>query len=134
MNVERINQIAQDIRNNAAMFDMQRVGDPKCGTPGCIAGFTLARYYMADGMGMPAYTIISEAGNVLGLDRIQLLPLFLPNNSKVDYAAKAGRVGHITAEHAARCLEHLAKTSKVDWDATAPKQENENETRKGPEG
>ena len=35
-------------------------------------------------------------------------------------AARPGQDQYIIAEHAARCLVHLAETGRVDWRATDP--------------
>lgn len=133
MNVERIKQIAQDIREHEDMFDMQRIGNPMCGAPGCIVGFVRGRRY-APYISLCSFyeEVLPWVAKFFDIEFKQVDMLCAPDPATHDtlwsHKRARGENRYITAEHAACCLEHLAETGDVDWDATDPmKQENNHE-------
>ena len=112
-------------------FDMSTVvrdrdrAKPGCGTPGCIAGHIIAASKSADSDGLiAAYgpsAMCEEAGALAEIrpadgDRL-FMPIFEPGGWH--HSAKPHERGHITREHAARCLRAFIDTEIVDWDGTA---------------
>ena len=118
MNVERIRQIAADIRA-AAQFHMGRYWfeNPThhdCGTPACIAGFACFRYddkklsqQETDDLDSTTYQVARDA---LDLTTDQAYYLFDAIGGGAFTVSS-----QITAETAARTLEHLADTGEVVW-------------------
>lgn len=112
--------LAEGIEKNAERFDM-RFSFNECGSPACIAGWTL---YYCEGRGKSwrmaqrSYMDLrDEASEYLNLTPAQAIRLFTPIESKdyFDHRAKQGTPRHITPHHAAGTLRHLAETGKVDW-------------------
>lgn len=104
----------------------------ECGTPACICGWANRQRLMDEGrseLQAHSYGIDSEetAIYLIGQDAIEAGfegELFEPSGLGVahDYhhMRDVGEPGHITAEHAARCLRTLADEGIVDWKGTAP--------------
>ena len=132
INEERCRAVAAAIRANVDRFHMKDYGAPfddlpthPCGTPACIAGFTIAIVDPdGDNRERRGSQVISDiAGEMLGISYWQVASLFAPimkYGGKWCFRRNPGQSGHITAEHAARCLERLADTGEVDWEGTAP--------------
>ena len=148
LNGDLCRRVAWAIRRHSDRFDMRDWGDPVgaspvrirgdgCGTPGCIAGYTVA-VGLDNGYEIPVSWLSSHligepvmyvAREFLGLalpqseeDYYRAFDLFAPDPERTgfDCSARPGEPGHITAEHAAKCLEHLADTGLVEWWATQP--------------
>ena len=62
-----------------------------------------------------------ESARFLGLDIEKADDLFRPTGS-FWYLSGSTQSQYIAQEHAARCLEHLAETGKVDWEASVPEE------------
>ena len=60
-------------------------------------------------------SLFDHAQAKLGLSREEATELFYPND-RWKVSAEPGEKGHITAEHAVKCLNHLADTGEVDWE------------------
>ena len=101
-----------------------------CGTPSCMASYECERIGVDLKEATCAAQIAAEAASSLGLaDEAGLcsrraVHLFSPPKMGVNCAwscgAREGEHGFITKQHAVNCLRNLAKTGRVDWDATAP--------------
>ena len=142
MNVERINQLADDLDKvqavNPDKFRMSVWGygmlpsipafdsmenptlstDDRidyCGTAGCIAGWTALLHGKLHHAEQPS----SFARGYLELDDDIAHDLFTPNEHEDDESDdyNAGRViyAEITAGMAAKVLRHLANTEEIDW-------------------
>lgn len=90
-----------------------------CGTVACIAGYALAHFdpeYWAS-----PYTRHEGKSEDLEDHARWLLGLTLSEGRKLFYAdggdgcPQQGVFSSVTAEHAARVLEHFALTDKIDW-------------------
>ena len=93
-----------------------------CGSPACIAGWTLALATDEELSSVDDICRMSAAQLLLGLNSSNGRSLLAPNkqNEGWDYAAKPGQPHYITAHHAVATLRHLAATSEVDWHRYAP--------------
>ena len=142
MNVERINQLADDLDKvqavNASQFNMSNWGyamfegisafdsmeSPtistddlirQCGSAGCLAGWTALLY----GQPLNANNPQVFASQYLELNEVVTDELFTPkeHNEDEDDDANFGSLiyGDITAGRAAKVLRHLAATGDVDW-------------------
>ena len=87
----------------------------ECGTPSCIAGWTVAVGRGMDGtsdLDRTPWAVVSEAVELLGLGYSAERALFCP----YPYGNKPeGPPDLATAKDAARTLRRLAETGKVDW-------------------
>ena len=98
-----------------------------CGTPGCIAGHILAAAGDMEklGDGVTTSTQLQYARLYAGIGELDAGDLFLPeideDEVQYSYDADPGVPGHITKEHAVRCLRKFIDTGVVDWTGTAPK-------------
>ena len=83
-----------------------------CGTPVCIAGWTVlafSRYLMDESYECSVYY---EACDLLDLTNEQTMELFVPFTDQLD---SVKLLGMVTASNAAQVLRHLADTDEVDW-------------------
>ena len=62
-----------------------------------------------------------ESATFLGLDLEKAEDLFCPYG-RFWFLADRNEQNYITKEHAARCLEYLAETGEVDWEASVPEE------------
>jgi len=89
----------------AKMFNMKRVGEPECGTPGCILGHTRE-------VCMDAYEALSDASGRLPKLEQLFYPEDWPKGSSSPYAA--------TPSQAAVALRSYLSTGDAKWaDAVA---------------
>ena len=134
MNVDLIRRVAARIRDLEYVdsnvvydasdgiegFDMSSIAY-SCGAPACIAGWTLVEGGEPEGIGIGCRSATHRAARLLGLKPWQGRALLMPEVGETVYwAAAPGEREFITAEHAARCMEHLARTGAVDWEGTRP--------------
>ena len=98
-------------------FDMGAVLYP-CGTPACIAGWTLAIAGASGEQQDPDELACEQA--LLGLSNVQTNLLFIPDTAAARWSAGEHERGWVSPEHAARCLERLAESGEVDWEGTRP--------------
>ena len=111
----------------------------KCGAPGCLAGWVVARAY-ARGMtdqDPKAWvcgdrSLADEAAELIGIGPMKMKQLFFPCAEFDEQGQWEGfdcnAVGpedpcFISPEHAADCIENLAETGDVDWEGTKPTEE-----------
>lgn len=91
----------------------------ECDTAACIAGYALAHFdpeYWAnpyDHHEGKDPDLEVHACNLLGLTSCEGQALFFADAG--DSCPIQGRLSSITAEHAARVLEHFALTDEIDW-------------------
>ena len=133
MNKANILKVADDVERSDS-FNMSGY-ENECGSPGCIAGHAYYRAKQEDldkGDLTPSsfthryggHCYEDVATHYLGIS-IGRLALFMPAEDvpgcgkRYSYCAYLGKRGHITKEHAVRCLRHLATTGEVDWVASA---------------
>jgi hypothetical protein len=124
MNKERVLALAELIEKQPHVgkeeettegFDMAQWFHP-CGTPACIAGWTLALKYgdwtpaLQDKRG--AGGVEADAADYLGLEGTQSAQLFF-----VGHEAEKS-LADVTPQDAAKLLRHFAETGKVDWSIT----------------
>lgn len=121
MNKERVLALAELIEKQPHVgkeeattegFDMAQWFHP-CGTPACIAGWTLALKYgdwspklhdKRDARGVEA-----DAADYLGLEGNQSAQLFF-----VGYKSEKS-FSEVTPQDAAKLLRHFAETGTIDW-------------------
>ena len=125
MNRVLMKEVIEDVRNSET-FNMRFVFDNN-GCPSCIVGHVLTRFSMSSGVpyddrGVRDSTMMAVAADLLQLDIGQRDLLFAPGLSHESYRiwSRPGEGGHITKEHAVRCMEHLLETGEVDWVVTDP--------------
>lgn len=129
MNIEHINKVIEDIRDEANFFNMNSFTDnvgvggsgETCGTPGCIGGWAGFERRIACGLNpatmtsMDWYDLASNAEtygqDYLDLSRDQALTLFYP---ELDYGSV--EYARITRQQAIQTLEHLRDTGEVSWE------------------
>ena len=97
-----------------------------CGTAGCIAGHVIVVARMEGEVEKrDDEDLTGFAGRLAGITANERRALFLPglfcelSDHDYDYAAEEGKFGHITREHASRCLRKFIDTGKIDWAGTA---------------
>ena len=114
----KLRAVADTIEHNRKHFDMTNFFH-NCGTPACVAGFTIALASLKTFKDNQSAT--EAAAETLDLTLQQALDLLHPDGTSFSYVsdAKPGKPGHITWKHAVRTLRHFADTGVVDWDATA---------------
>ena len=139
MNTQRILVLADCIRKleygmDEGQFSMaawsHRIYEPPCGSPSCIAGWTL--HLWGDS------TIIRAdepdewsryAARLLELSAYVADELFVPYNDTACLQATPGQPRYISPDRAAHQLRYLAKTGEVDWGASV--QETFRQTAEG---
>lgn len=129
MNTNNIRLIRNDILAHADHFHMRNwmSGDQpgmdrstflhKCGTSACIAGFCALRQFEGDVYSIVRYNRVGR--EFLGLDEAAADYLFQGDGGN-DYPHHTSRAMLATAVQAARVLNHLLRTGKVDWTKDGP--------------
>ena len=126
MNKANILKVANDV-DYSSTFNMNAYTTANdCVSPGCIAGhaYCLASEAICKDRDDHDYEGIALKYMGIPLDDHRAKSLLYPGRAywgcgEYDYQSRYGDRGHITREHAATCLRHLAETGKVDWVATA---------------
>lgn len=122
VNVENINKVIQQLRNEKAFFDMKNWDNfehnsttvyPEniCGTPSCIGGWAEAIVRYENKVDDHAWLSSTKIGEWLGIEDYQIAPLFFPEGE----AADVWGVYEATKEDAIAVLENLIETGEVDW-------------------
>ena len=126
MNKERILELAnlieqQEPRTNHTPtgFSMS-IPFHACRTPSCIAGWA-CHLYGDDMTSDPLYV----ATGLLDLEGMLADELFAPDNDYAAYFAIRRAHNHVTPQHAAAVLRHLAATGEVDWSVKSFPKESE---------
>ena len=117
---QRLTQIRDAIKTRPEHFDMS-VYIHDCGTPGCIAGYTLA---VATGTNN-LHPVLDEthkspetlARDFLGLDYEPANELFKPQDEHAYWKADKNFCPDeiVTAGHAIAVINNLITTGEVDW-------------------
>lgn len=130
VNVENINKVIQQLRNEKAFFDMSywsigpdidldidldinNVEYPEniCGTPSCIGGWAEAILRYENKVDDHDWLSSTKIGEWLGIEDYQIAPLFFPGGE----VAYVWGVYEATKEDAIAVLENLIETGEVDW-------------------
>ena len=116
MSAERLNELADRIEGQPNLFAMNKVGNPSCGSPGCIEGHAWALWREHEDWRSP---IAGEPRKAFDVDADIWRELTRPRGKHVNYLTPnpASRL-FVDHKRAAAQVRHLAKTGKVDWSAT----------------
>lgn len=123
MRADRLRQIAADIRADPDLVEPDSLYEPDRWTPGRIGAYCDARM-TAEDLDPDIDSDVDRWSEWLGLTGVESLSLFSPGPAfRPGYAGLWWRpvsVPIISAEHAARCLEHAAEHGVIDWAASNP--------------
>ena len=113
---ERICKVADAIENEENFFSMKTLWEREegCGSPACIAGWTLA-LFTSEANESGHVNGIDMACAVLGLTSRQTDALFTPDTKTAFFHAEEGSPRYISRDRAVRQLRQLAETGKVNW-------------------
>lgn len=135
MDADRIRKVADAIEKDGGQgFYMGRVGEPECGTAGCIAGFAcweavrhdwMADTLLGDRVGLNQFVQRGGgrqrfAAHVLGLNTGEADLLFTPENGHARWNAWSEDPAYVTADRAVAVLRHLADHGVIDWTVGLP--------------
>ena len=116
----RLTQVCNAIRTRPEHFDMSTyIHD--CGTPGCIAGYTLAVIAGTNNLhpflDKAQKTPDAIAADFIGLDNETAHDLFKPEGIYAYWLATENFCSDemVTADHAVAVIDNLIVTSEVDW-------------------
>ena len=131
MRADRLRQIAADIRADPDLVDPDGTYVSDSWTPGRIGVYCNARMTAED---LDPDIDIDRWGEWLGLTGVESLSLFSPGPAfrpgNAGLCWRPVSVPIISAEHAARCLEHAAEHGVIDWAASNPESPGK-ETQEG---